>query len=105
MGGLFGGGKAKKAAKIQADATLKAAEDEAAANRVAAQAAQANKETLIAQTAAAEAAREKLARPMEQVDVTLATPDDAEIDPVTKRRRPTRASFMSAPSSSSGLNI
>lgn len=105
MGNLFGGG-AKKAAKIQAAATLKAAEDQAKANRLAAQAAQQSTETMIAQGKAADAARELLDVPMEQVEVDIATGDNPEeVDPTTGRRRPRRAAFLANVSSGSGIRL
>jgi hypothetical protein len=100
---LFG---AKKAAKINAAATLKSAEDQAKANRLAAQAAQQSNEITIAQSQAASAARELLDVPMDQAVVDIATGDDApEIDPVTGRRRTRRAAFMANVSSGSGIQL
>ena len=99
---LFG---TKKAAKIGAAATLKSAEDQAKANRLAAQAAQANTETIIAQTRASDAARELLDVPMEEAQVDIAVGDAPEIDPATGRRRTRRSAFMANVSSGSGIRL
>lgn len=104
-GSIFGRSSAKKAAKAQAEATLKAASDQAAADRLAAKAAQAGVETQIAQRQAIEMAREGLDRPLEQAEVDLASGDEAEIDPATGRRRPARAAFMSERAAGSGIKI
>lgn len=102
-GDLFG---AKKAAKIGAAATLKSAEDQAKANRLAAQAAQQSSEISIAQAQAASAAKELLDVPMDQVQVDVATGDDPlEVDPTTGRRRTRRAAFMANVSSGSGIQL
>jgi hypothetical protein len=102
MGFLSGG---KKAAKRQAAATLKAAEMQAANDRLVAQAAQQSLETTLAQKNAADKAAELLSKPQEQIDVQLA-PDApaAEIDVSTGRRRTTRSKFQSA-STGSGIRI
>ena len=100
-GDLFG----KKSARKSAEATLKAANDQAAADRLAAQAAQSSRETSIAQIQAGDRARELLDVPMEQVQVDLAVGPQGEVDPVTGRRRPVRAGFMSPRSSGSGIQI
>jgi hypothetical protein len=92
-----------KAAKRAARETAKAAADQAAADRLAAQALQQGRETMIAQAKAAQDASELLSIPMEQAEVDLA-PEAAQVDPATGRRRPTRAAFMSAPRSS-GITI
>lgn len=96
----FGNGAAKR----QARATEKAAADQAKADRLAAVALQQGRETMIAQARASEQAQELLNVPMEQVEVDLAS-NDAEIDPATGRRRPTRAAFMSTRAAGSGIRI
>lgn len=93
------------AAKRQARATEKAAADQAAADRLAAQAIQRSQETMIAQARASEQAAELLNVPMEQAEVDLAANDPAEVDPVTGRKRPVRASFMSTRGGGSGIRI
>lgn len=93
-----------KAAKRQARATEKAAAQQAKADRDAAIAMQQGRETMIAQARAAEKAAELLSTPMEQAEVDLSV-DDAEVDPVTGRRRPIRAAFMSTRAQGSGIRI
>lgn len=100
-GDLFG----KKSARKTAQATLKAAADQAAADRLAAQAVQRSQETSIAQIRASEQAKELLNVPMEQVQVDLAVGPQGEVDPVTNRRRPTRQGFMSNAYGGSGIKI
>jgi len=102
MGDLFGG---KRNARIQAAATLKAANDQAAADRLAAQQAQMGIESAIAQSRAAEAASEKLNIPMDQVEVDLAPQDEGVIDSATGRRRPQRVAFQANRGSGAGINI
>lgn len=92
------------AAKRQARATEKAAADQAKADRDAAVALQRGQETMIAQARAAEAASELLSTPMEQAEVDL-SPESAEVDPVTGRKRPVRAAFMSSRAGGSGIRI
>ena len=97
---LFGGGK--KAARIQADATLKAANLQASSDRENARAATLTMENMAAQSRAADQAAEKLSRPQPEVSVLLAPDTETpEIDPETKRRRTARSSFFKAPSASS----
>lgn len=91
-GDLFG----KKAARRDAAATLKAANDQAAADRLAAQALQQSREGQLAQIQASDRAGELLDVPMEQVQVDLAVGPEGEIDPITQRRRTARSGFMSA---------
>lgn len=93
-----------KAAKRQARATEEAARLQAKADRDAAVALQQGRETMIAQARAAEKASELLSVPMDQAEVDLA-PDNAEVDPVTGRRRPIRAAFMSTRAQGSGIRI
>lgn len=93
-----------KAAKRQAAATEKAAAAQAQADRDAAIALQQGRETMIAQARAADKARELLSVPMEQAEVDL-SPESAEVDPVTGRKRPVRAAFMSTRASGSGIRI
>lgn len=100
-GDLFG----KKSAKATAAATLKAASDQAAADRLSAQALQASRETTIAQIQASDQAKALLDVPMEQVQVDLAVGPQGEADPITGRRRPTRAGFMSNIGAGSGIKI
>lgn len=98
VSGLFGGGK--KAAKRQAEATLKAANMQAASDRETARAAVLTMSNLSAQARAADVAAEKLSRPQPDVDVLLAPEAEApEIDPLTNRRRTARSSFFSRPTS------
>ncbi len=102
--GFLGGG-AKKAAKKQAAATLKAAEMEAQNNRDQAKAAQTAMETTLAQKQAADKAAELLAKPMEQIDVALSPETEAvDIDPETGRRRTARSNYF-APTNGSGIRI
>lgn len=97
---IFGGGK--KSAKIQADATLKSANMQAASDRENARAATLTMENMAAQSRAADEAAEKLARPQQEVSVLLAPETETpEIDPETRRRRTARSSFFKAPSTSS----
>lgn len=100
-GDLFG----KKSAKRQADATLKAAADQAAADRLAAQAMQQSRETQVAQIQASDQARDLLDVPMDVAEVDLAVQDEEAVDPDTGRRRPVRATFMSNRPSGSGIRI
>lgn len=71
-----------------------------------AQAFQQQKELTIAMDIAKDKAQESLTQVPDSVEVTLASekPDAAEIDPVTGRRRPRRAQFMSN-GSAGGLQI
>lgn len=76
--------------------------------RDAAQGAQQGREMVIARDLAVSKAAELLQQPDKQVEVTLASDvqDQAEIDPITKRRRPTRAAFMSNPKqATSGITL
>lgn len=100
-GDLFGAQSAKK----QAAATLKAANDQAAADRLGAQASQQMRETSIAQIQASEQARDLLDRPMGQAEVDLSAATVEDTDPATGRRRPARASFMTNRASGSGIRI
>lgn len=96
---IFGSGK--KAAKIQADATLKAANLQASSDRENARAATLTMENMAAQSRAADQAAEKLSRPMGEVNVLLAPETETpELDPETKRRRTARTPFFKQPSSS-----
>jgi hypothetical protein len=109
MGGLLGlitgSSGAKKGAKIQAAATLKAANDTAGNDRLIAQAAQQSRETMLAQDNASRSAAELLNKPMGMADVQLASSDSAaEIDPDTGRRR-TRRSTYTSKSPTSGVRI
>lgn len=103
---IFGRSKARKAAEQTAEETKKAAESQARSDGEAARSNQIAKETAIAQSAAAEQARTMLDVPVAEVDVDLLEASrDAEIDPTTGRRRPTRASFMSSANSNTGIRI
>lgn len=103
MGFIFGSGT--KAAKIGADATLKAANMQAGADRVNVQGAQMALETTLAQKNAADKAAELLSKPQEQIDVQLAPDAPAtEIDATTGRRRTSRSRFQSRVTGS-GINI
>lgn len=103
MGFIFGSGK--KAAKIQANATLEAAELTAASDRLAVQASQQALETGIAQKAAADRAAEILRQPQEQIDVQLAPAvEEATIDESTGRRKTRRSTFQRS-TKSSGIQI
>lgn len=103
---LFGRSKARKAAEQTAEETKKAAESQARSDGEAARSNQIAKETAIAQSQAAEQARAMLDTPVAEVDVDLLEASrDAEIDPSTGRRRPTRAAFMSTGSANTGLRI
>lgn len=93
-----------KAAKRQAKATELAAANQAKADRDAAIALQQGRETMIAQARAAEKAADLLNVPMEQAEVDL-SPESAEVDPVTGRKRPVRAAFMSQRANGSGIRI
>lgn len=92
------------AAKRQARAAEKSAAAQAQADRNAAIALQQGRETMIAQARASEKAQEMLSVPMEQVEVDLSA-NNAEVDPATGRRRPTRAAFMSTRAPGSGIRI
>lgn len=99
MGFLSSG---KKSAKKQAEATLKAANMQAASDRESARAATLNMENMAAQSRAADVAAEKLSRPVQDVSVLLAPETETpEIDPETNRRKTTRSQFFKAPSASS----
>lgn len=109
MGGLvkFVTGKSgKKAAKRQAEATIKSANMQANSDRLNAQAAVQAQQTMLAQQRASTAAAELLSQPQEKIDVSLA-PDSppAEIDPDTGRRRTTRSSFTSKGRGGSGIRL
>lgn len=102
ISGLFGGGN--KAAKRQADATLKAAEMTAASNREAARGATLSMQTQLAQKRASDQAAELLSTPQEGATVILSPETDApEIDEVTRKRKTVRQQFFNTPSS--GLNV
>lgn len=103
MGFIFNGGK--KAAKIQAAATLEAANKQAANDALMSQAAQQGRETLVAQNAAAQKAAELLSKPQELVDVQLAPDAPAEIDPGTGRRKTVRQTYNVNRPSGSGIKI
>lgn len=92
MGFIFGSGK--KAAKIQAAATLQSAEQQAQSDRWAAKAAQQTQETLLAQNKMAQYATEILSKKTGTLDVQLAPEAPAtETDPKTGRRRNPRNRF------------
>lgn len=106
MGKVFGKlTGATQAAKRQANATREATAKAVQSDLIAAQAAQASRETAIAQQAASSAAAELLSQPVDQVDVNLAPQLNAEIDATTGRRRTARSAFMSRSSSGSGISI
>lgn len=104
-GSLLGRSKARKASEKQAALTVKSAKLEAAAAAEAVRGNQIAREATLAQATAADAAATLLDVPMEQVEVDLAPTPDAEIDPATGRRRPTRAAFQSGGRAQSGLRI
>lgn len=94
MGFIFGSGK--KAAKIQAEATLQSANMQAASDREVARAAVNGMQTQIAQKQASDKAAELLTRPQEAPNVILAAArQKGEVDPVTGRRRSVRSKFFS----------
>jgi len=95
-----------RAAKEQARATRKAAALQAQSDGYAAQAAQQAQEAQMARENATTTAKDMLSAPMQTVDVNLA-PDtpDAEIDPVTGRRRTARSSFMFSNDAGSGIKL
>jgi alanyl-tRNA synthetase len=104
--GFLGLGGGKKAAKIQAAATIKSAEMQAGSDRLTAQAAQSAQETMLAQTRASERASEILSVPQEKVDVQLATDaTPSEIDPGTGRRKTARSPFMAQGQASAGVRL
>lgn len=96
---------ATQAAKRQAAATRDATAKAVQSDLMAAQQAQASRETAIAQQSATAAAADLLAQPVDQVDVNLAPQLDAEIDTTTGRRKTPRSAFMSRSSSGSGISI
>lgn len=98
-------GSGKKAARKVAAATLKAAEMQAANDRLQAQGALQTLSTQIAQKRASEQAAESLSRPQQQIDVTLATDTPApELDPTTGRRKTVRSTFQSR-TNGAGISI
>jgi len=104
MGILFGSGK--KAAKIQAKATMDSANMQASADREVARSAVQTQETMIAQHVASKMASDILSKPQGQVDVQL-SPDatNATVDPATGRKRNVRAQYRMKPSAGSGIKI
>ncbi len=108
MGGLVDlitGNGGKKAARIQAAATLKTAADQAAADREAARGSVLTQQTLIAQKNATDRAGELLDDPQEAATVVLSREQDApEIDPETGRRKTRRGQFF-RPAGQSGITI
>lgn len=102
MGFIFGSGK--KAAEIQADATLQSAELQAASDREAARGSALTIQTQIAQERASDQAAELLNTPQEGPNVILSPEqDEPDIDPETNRRKTARSQFFNQ--RSSGLNI
>lgn len=100
--GILGLGGGKKAARRQAEATLKAANMQASSDRENARAATLNMENMAAQSLAADRAAERLSRPQQEVSVLLAPETETpEIDPETKRRRTARTPFFKGSSPSS----
>jgi hypothetical protein len=99
----FGGGK--KAARIEAEATMAAANMQASSDRQMVQATQNTTETMLAQQVASQKAAELLDRPQQQVEVKLGSSTEAAtIDPTTNRRSTTRSRYTRA-ASKSGLSI
>lgn len=100
MGFIFGGGGGKR----QAEATMKAAEMQAGADREAIRGNTLTMSTQIAQKRASDVAAELLSKPQEGANVILSPDEDAaEIDPESGRRKTVRSQFFN--SSSTGLNI
>lgn len=100
MGILFGGGGGKR----QAEATMKAAEMTAAADREAIRGNTLTMQTQIAQQRASDTAAELLSTPQEGANVILSPDEDAgEIDEETGRRKTVRSQFFN--SAPTGLNI
>ncbi|NRB01602.1 MAG: hypothetical protein HRU32_17670 [Rhodobacteraceae bacterium] len=103
MGGIvsavFGSGGSKR----QAEATLKSAEMQAAADREAVRGNTLAMQTQIAQKRASDQAAELLSTPQEAANVILSPEtDEPDVDPVTGRRRTTRSRFFN---NYTGLNI
>lgn len=97
---LFGGGGGKR----QAEATLKSAEMQAAADREAVRGNTLTMATQIAQQRASDQAAELLNKPQKGPTVILSPEEEeAEIDPETNRRKTARSQFFNSPST--GINI
>lgn len=97
---LFG---AKKAAKIQAEATLKSANMQAASDREVARANTLSIQSQLAQDRASDMAAELLSTPQESATVILSPEEDAlPVDEATGRRKSRRSQFFS---STSGVQI
>jgi len=103
-----GGGDAKKAAKIQADATLAAANAQAKQARLQAQAAQQTMEAGLARSRIQEAAKDAADnQTQDTVKVEQATPDnslDGNVDETGRRRAPRDAFRVQTPGQA-GINI
>lgn len=99
LGSIFGGGDAKKAAKIQAEATREATRASVAQAGYAAEAAASQIRNTMLNEAATEYAKSLLGRPMEQVNVRLAPQEQAMTTDRTARRRGVRDTYMSDPRS------
>lgn len=85
------------AGKAQAEATTKAASDQATSMREQASQAQHSQETLAAQRQAADAAAELLNTPSAQADVNIASGgEDDNIDPVSGKRLKPRDAYSAA---------
>lgn len=97
LSSLMGTGKAAKAQR-------KAAEAEAANDRLMAQAAQQQREASIAQQKASSDAATLLDRPVEPVTVQVGEQANAPVDPTTGRRRTPRSQFQIS-NPGSGLRI
>lgn len=101
----MGGGGAKKAARIQAQATREASEAQLKQARLQAQGAQQQTEAMIARNKALAAAEEiaKREKPQE-VNIDTTTQADAEIDSMGRRRN-TREAFRLGQNKTSGIRI
>lgn len=104
---LLGRSKARKAAEAQAKAEKTSAERAASADTEAMRSNQISRESAIARDRASELASQYLDQPSGEVDVSVASGIQEDVDPITGRRRPARASFINRGSgaSSSGLVI
>lgn len=99
LGSIFGGGDAKKAAKIQAEATREATRAQVQQAGYAAEAAAAQIRNTMQNEAASEFAKSLLGRPMEQVNVRLAPQEQVATTDRTLRRQSVRDTYMSEPRS------
>jgi len=103
MGSLFGGGDAKKAAKIQADATTAAAKAQAEQANYAAMASAQQQSLATEQRAAQQKANDLLSTPMESATVDLAADEGDDNADLLKRKKTTRQTYQRE--RTSGLSI